>query len=240
MCLICQRRGFLVGGISTLLFGIINPSVAVSEIPTACGWTSFDVAEYPTKSKSADPNLDRALIKEIERLLAIIPVNPGFQYIEERSPNAFAIRQSIVPGTKGTILLGLKLIEVLMKRPNGGAAVAGVCAHECGHIFQYFSGYAENFASSDVGHVLSELHADLIAGYYMGKRRLVTADNVRLFSAVLVESGTYDFGDPKFHGSPGLRAASMERGYFMATTGIKFEEAARQGEEYVRRIFVKP
>jgi hypothetical protein len=196
----------------------------------------FDVAALPIKGKSGDVNLDLALVAELGRIKGIIPVNPGFQYIEENSPNAYAISETLIPGTKGTVLLGLKLVSFFMKSQNGGASVAGVCAHECGHIYQYFSSYAERFATDNNGRILRELHADFIAGYYMGRRKEYTANHVKLFSRTLFDVGTYDFANPQYHGSPALRATSMEAGYHQAATGVTFADATAKGEAYVRCI----
>ena len=237
MCAKCSRRGF----VQTLVAGVLfsKPSFAAqASFPTGCAFdnTVFDIAAFPTKGKSGYPDLDDALIVELGPITKIIPVNPGFQYIEEVSPNAFAIPQTLIPGTNGTVLIGLKLVSFFMKSKNGGAAVAEVCAHECGHIYQFFSEYKEHFEQSDNGSILRELHADFIAGYYMGKRKEYTADQVRLFSRTLFDVGTYDFADPRFHGSPALRATSMEAGYHLAVTGVAFKDAVAKGETYVRRI----
>jgi hypothetical protein len=176
-------------------------------------------------------------LQSFGRIERIIPVNPGFQYVEEtNSPNAWAIPETLISGTKGTVLIGLKLIAFLMQSQNGGASVAGVCAHECGHIYQYSSGAAERFGTTDYGRILRELHADFIAGYYMGRRKEYTADHVRLFSRTLFDVGTYDFANPQYHGSPALRATSMEAGYHQAATGVAFADAAIKGEAYVRCI----
>jgi hypothetical protein len=237
MCAKCSRRGFVQMLIAGMLFP--KPSLATpANFPTACAFdqTGYNALDFPRKAQSGNVNLDNALIAELRRITTIIPVHPGFQYIEERSPNAFATPQTIIPGTSGTVLIGLKLVTSFLQTTNGGAVVAGVCAHECGHIYQFFSEYNEHFENSNNKLVLRELHADFIAGYYMGKRREYTADNVRLFTQTLIQFGTYDFADPKYHGSPAIRAAAMEGGYHMAITGDTFGDAVAKGENYVRRL----
>jgi hypothetical protein len=240
MCAKCSRRGFVQALMAGVLFS--KPSFATqASFPTGCAFDKkvnvFNIAALPTKGKSGNPDLDEALIVELGRITKIIPVNPGFQYVEEPSANAFAIPQALIPGTTGTVLIGLKLVSLFMQTKNGGATIAGVCAHECGHIYQYFSEYEEHFESSGKkGYILRELHADFIAGYYMGKRKNYTADQVKLFSRTLFDLGNYDFANPDFHGSPALRATSMEAGYHLAVTDVAFRDAVAIGEAYVRNI----
>ncbi len=96
----------------------------------------------------------------------MIPADPGFKYV--KSNNAAATNESIVVGTKGTVFIGLDFVNNLVKQDEGGISVAGVLAHECAHIFQYFSTYRDSL-KGPTGR-LFELHADLLAGYYMAKK----------------------------------------------------------------------
>jgi len=175
------------------------------------------------------------MIAELKRILAVIPVNPEFHYIDEGNPNAFALPTSDLPGTKGTVLLGLKLINsLLQEQPDGGAAIAGVCAHECAHIYQYTTEFYDRLSGS--GPILLELHADLIAGFYMGKRADVNADRVRSFSRALFERSGYDYTNPNYHGSPGQRLVAVEKGYFYARQGLSLQDATTRGETYVKNL----
>jgi hypothetical protein len=234
MCGLCSRRAFMQGSLSAIvLLGFISraSSGVASE---ACAWNATDFGSYPRRSTSNNPDLDRAMIAELKRILEIIPVNPGFQFIEEENPNAFALKTSLIAGTNGTVLIGLRLLNVLLKESEGGVSVAGVCAHECAHIYQYYSEFYDRL--NDGTKVYLELHADCLAGYYMGKRKDITADQVKLFAQTLVRFGGYDYGNPKFHGSGGQRAAAMERGFMLAGRGASLQDAATDGESYVKRL----
>jgi hypothetical protein len=235
MCYHCSRRLFLQG--FALIFGLDCASQAFAEeFPVICAWDNFDEIRSSSKATSNNPTLDRALIAELRKIVTIIPVNPGFQYVEEKSPNAFAIKKSLIPNTEGTVFIGLKLIESLMKQEGGGIPLAGVCAHECAHIYQFSSGIYDRLAKADSGLILVEMHADFLAGYYMAKRNDVTIENVKRFMMLFIQFGNYDYGNPKYHGPPGLRSAAMEGGYRSAERGIGFRDAAIEGEAYVRQL----
>src|SRR3954469_25232186 len=122
--------------------------------------------------RSGDDALDQALIIELKRIVRVLEINPGFRYIDEM--NAFASVETIIEGTQGTVYLGLPLVKQLLEKADGGAGVAGVCAHECAHIYQFDHGIYRQSESVRV----VELHADFVAGYYMGRRKEYTADKI--------------------------------------------------------------
>jgi hypothetical protein len=230
----CSRRHMLAGALSTFLVGSLPASA--DELPPVCGWDGFDTARYRTRA--AYPKVDRALIAELSKIIAVFQVNPGFQYVEDESPNAFALRQNLINGTQGTVLIGLKLIDQLIDKQGGGVSVAGVCAHECAHIYQYFSNLSDHFGSEGREVMIAELHADLLAGYYMGSDRRgdVTNDNIKLFEKTLIDFGTFDYGNPKYHGSPAQRVYFMEHGYKAARDRVNVSDAATEGEIFIRNI----
>jgi hypothetical protein len=234
MCVLCSRRSLVQGALSALILGDLTGRALPATLYEACGWNAADLGSYPRRSTSDDPALDRALIAELKRILETFQVNPGFQFIQEESPNAFAIRASLIPGTNGTVLIGLKLLNLLLQDAQGGVSVAGVCAHECGHIYQYFSDSYDRLSGSST--VYLELHADLLAGYYMGKRKDLTDNQIKLFEQTLIRYSRYDYGDPKFHGGGGQRAAAVDRGYRLACEGASFLQAASDGELYVKKL----
>jgi hypothetical protein len=182
--------------------------------------------------RSGDDDLDRALIAELRSIIRFLGVNPGFKLIKQNQ--AFATVNTIVDGTKGSVLLGIPLMQTLMRRSDGGVAVAGVCAHECSHIYQYEHAYVGKFGSSDV--LLLELHADLLAGYYLGRSKKVTTNQLRAFASSIFDFGDYSYSDPSFHGSPGQRAAAIDKGFLIANGSNTLEQAAEDGASYVRQL----
>jgi hypothetical protein len=200
--------------------------------------TSYAVSSDPPYetgafSRSGDDELDEALIQELKNITRILEVNPGFKYLSEK--NAFATGKTLVDGTNGTVLLGLPLIKQLLSKNDGGAAVAGICAHECGHIYQYQHGLVNGLRKNGTI-VFMELHADFIGGYYIGKKKGLSEQHLRAFSSQIYELGDYSYRNPATHGSPGQRAAAVEKGYRTASEGVPIAEAAEIGMAYVMNL----
>jgi hypothetical protein len=222
--------------ISSFLYasGIGTPR---AEVVTSCASLLNDpnLPNYARRAVSDNPALDEAVLRELQKILTIIPVNPAFHYIEENPPgNSFAMPTSDVLGTKGTVLLGLRLLNSLLDVDDGGGAIAGICAHECGHIYQYFSDWYNRL--SPAGTIAVELHADLIAGYYMGKRGDTDHQRVMSFSWALFSRAGFDYTDPNFHGDPGDRAAAVMKGYMWANQNVGLAETCARGANYIKNL----
>jgi hypothetical protein len=231
MCGFCSRRGFIVGALAASILAPVKSDAAGGVRSSPCGFTQEDFAKYKASMSSmprGDASFHPALVGELQGILNVFPINPGFQYVDAR--NAFAVPDSFVRGTNGTVLIGESLVRELIEPQDGGLSVAGVLAHECGHIFQYISEYKDSLG---VTQRLMELHADFLAGYYMGKKTGARPDKISVFSRTLIQGGTYT-GGTNDHGTPGQRNAAMDKGFILALSGKTFSEAARQGAEYVR------
>jgi len=238
MCL-CSRRQFLTGalGLATAsqLGAGLSPAHAQADLPRYCALMGYNIGTAQMMSSSGDARLDRALIAELRRIVDIIPVGPGFKYIRDDSPNAFATTATHVPGTQGTVLLGVNLIRTEMGSSEyGGVAVAGIAAHECAHIFQFFSPYVKRLGGSTAKYV--ELHADLLAGYYMGRRRQFSSDRIAVFARSIFNKGDYNYNDRNHHGTPEQRFEAMKRGYEIGSQNTAFQAAAEDGANFVRRL----
>lgn len=239
--LCCSRRSVLAGAgslLTCLPLGDGTPGVAVAQtasMPKYCSMVGHGLKASEMFSTSGDGNLDRALIAELRNIISVIPVGPGFKYIKDPSPNAYATSETHVPGTQGTVLLGMNLIkEEIQASSYGGVAVAGICAHECGHIFQFFSDYSDKLKGETAK--LIELHADFIAGYYMGRRRQFSSDRIAVFARSLFAKGDYSYNDPDHHGTPEQRFDALKRGYEVGLANTPFERAVQDGVNEVRRL----
>jgi hypothetical protein len=233
MCGSCSRRGLILGAVATFILGV-RPAEAEGDHRILCGFKSENFQSYrdTITSSSGNPSFDGAVIAELKRILKIIPAEPGFKYI--KANNAAATNESIVDGTKGTVFIGLDFVSNLVKQDDGGVSVAGVLAHECAHIFQYYSPYHARLKGTTSR--LLELHADLLAGYYMAKKLGNAGAMLSGLQRELIQNGTYNNIHLEDHGTPGQRNAALDKGYVMSRGGMAFEEAARMGEEYVRRL----
>jgi hypothetical protein len=140
MCIICSRRVLMAGTISTLIVGPTISRAAVRNNQIACGFSNNGDFEKliatMTSMPSGNSAFHRPLIAELQRILQIMPIEPGFRYVD--AVNAFAIPDSYVASTKGTVFIGVGLVNKLLEPNDGGISVAGVLAHECSHIFQFF------------------------------------------------------------------------------------------------------
>lgn len=162
-----------------------------------------------------------------------MPVNPGFRIIDDiGGPNAFAIDRTVIRGTRGTALFGINLITQELGPKAGGYAVAGIAAHECAHIFQYFSAFGPRLTRGQTTAKAMELHADFLAGFYMGRKRGSDV-NIEVFARSLYEKGDLNFNDPGHHGTPDERVTAMERGYSLARQNTTFSDAAEKGALHV-------
>jgi hypothetical protein len=69
-----------------------------------------------------------------------------------------------------------------------------------------------------------------------GRRREFTAGRIKTFSAVIYGLGAYLYQDLFAHGSPGQRAAAVEKGYRVALDGPSIAKAAEIGLSYVMNL----
>jgi hypothetical protein len=185
-------------------------------------------------SRSGDDDLDLALIAELKSIVSVLEVNPGFKYIDQN--NAIASTKTMVPGTKGTVFIGLPLIKLLMARDDGGASVAGVCAHECGLIYQFDRGLNAELNRKSSSVIPMELHADFLSGYYFSKRKAKGFGHFLNFLNLIRTMGDNDFHSEQHHGTPDQRAVAVDRGYNVGIVGKSLEIAARDGVRIVFKI----
>jgi Zn-dependent protease with chaperone function len=203
------------------------------ELPHYCAIDpSIDLARYRARSTTGRANIDRALIAEMRTILETMAVNPGIRIIDDvGGPNAFAIDRTIVRNTRGTVLFGINLITSELVSRHGGYAVAGIAAHECAHIHQFFTNQGMQLVHQRTAKHM-ELHADLLAGFYLGKDKANEA-NIEAFARSLYGKGDFNFNHPQHHGTPAQRVSAMTKGYELAIRGLEFEDASREGVRYV-------
>jgi hypothetical protein len=200
--------------------------------PAGCAWSAGAAGPSGrTRSRSGTPALDRALIAEVRKVDQVFQIRPGYRFLEDGArPNAYATDQTQVTGTWGTVLFGLTLIGQELQTHYGGAAVAGIAAHEGAHIFQFRNGYARRLAGLTVRRM--ELHADFLAGYYFARTGR-TERSLVVFGRSLFSKGDYQFNDPNHHGRPEERVAAMQAGF--AAGSYNLTDAAEEGVRYVMR-----
>jgi hypothetical protein len=232
MCARCTRRLFVLGSVS---LATAWPAKSQSASQIFCANGGPLPPAFSWHSSSGNIQIDRAMIAEIKKIVAVFPINPGFKFLDDQSPNAFAVPDAIVANTQGTVFLGKNLLNSKFGNATyGGVAVAGICAHECGHIFQMGNGYMQSLAGPTAQ--LIELHADFLAGYYLGRDGSHSADHVELFARSLFSHGDFDFNNPTHHGTPDQRVRAMREGYSKGAQRIDVPQAAQYGANFVKGI----
>ena len=206
-------------------------SASAEEVLTAgCSLARGVAATSETTARSGIGKLDRALIAEVKKVDQIFKINPGYRFLrDDDRPNAYATPDTQVTGTSGTVLLGLTLMANELQTEYGGAAIAGIAAHEGGHILQFKSPEIRSRLSGPTAQGF-ELHADFLAGYYFSRTGR-TEKSLVTFAESLFSKGDYQFNDPDHHGTPQQRVASMRAGYGNGSSQLV--QAIEQGVDYV-------
>jgi hypothetical protein len=170
---------------------------------------------------TGDRTLDGQLSSELFRLSDVFEQRPGFGVIDDTDgPNAFATTDTLVPGTRGTVLFGRTLLlDELSGHEWGGVAVAGILAHEFGHILQFFTDYGDRLRPLDNTARPMELHADFLAGYYLGLKRLIGSMDVKAFTDSIYLKGDTNFTSEYHHGTGRERLGAVLAGYKIGLGG---------------------
>ncbi|HRX59773.1 MAG TPA: metalloprotease [Candidatus Competibacter sp.] len=192
----------------------------------------------PMIPASGDRKFDEALGRQLVKLAGLFDVYPGFGYMREvGEKNANASRESSVPGTRGTVLFGLKLLRETMGMGDGGdIAVLGVCAHEFAHILQFFSpvNYYGMLLAGQPTVKRVELHADYMSGYFIGHlKRERPKIPLQKLGKLFYSLGDTASNHPEHHGTPEERVRAIETGYKAISSARSAADAARLGFNFV-------
>ena len=188
----------------------------------ACSWSaSYGSAAGPGPqlfSSTGNPMLDQGMTLEHAILSQTFGVRPGlFMLNDGNQGNAFATTAILGnhPYPHGTVVFGMTLMmeEFMKAGPMGGRAdhaMMGILAHEWGHILQFM-----NVKARPPGKAM-ELHADGLAGWYMGMRAMQLAQwnpvDLRTTMLSFFGKGDYAFNDPSHHGTPQERVQAFQGG----------------------------
>ncbi len=235
-----NRRKFLKSTalFSAALFCSHHTCARAKDAPRACslrgGLQANGIEMFKTSGNS---DLDRSINLELTHVADSFNILPGFGFYDDSDgKNAFAINVDVIPNTKGTVVFGIGLLsDQLFRNEWGGLAVAGIMAHEFGHIFQYQSTFYDLLTQSETTDRLLELHADYLAGYYLGLKRLRSGEiDIKGFLDSLYLMGDTHFNSPSHHGTPIERAKVMLEGYKIGlTNNNNIQQVAETGMNLV-------
>jgi len=220
------KREVLLGGLLSIFNGACCSCLAQTNL-RGCA-ISIDVAkkylgdltgkpetELLVVGKSGNREFDYAAAQTLAKLSDLFNVLPGFAYFKNNSLNAFATPGVILGRNDGSVLFGRDLLFSILKSPESPDAIfSGICAHEFGHILQF-----KRKLTLDDGQFVkrSELHADFLAGYFAGVRKLEKPDFPAAVIAVAHEAlGDYNFQNPQHHGTPKERSNAIVTGFNVA------------------------
>lgn len=148
-----------------------------------------------------------------------------FVYEDGQSPNAYATR-SDNPMYDGLVAFGRTMLASRLWNINKGEyAIAGILAHEYAHVMQIKKG--TSYSSGK----LKELHADYMAGYFIGTQGF-PQNGINAFANDLYSIGDYDFWSPQHHGTPEERVDAMLAGF--QNRNLSANSAYSAGLKYVR------
>ncbi len=151
--------------------------------------------------------LDNFLITESVKLKEIFKIEVIlYAYEDMDKPNAYASPICEGLNCDGSVQIGKTLLLKEIVNSNGYISVTGIMAHEYAHIVQFQQ-------KSLLEGKFSELQADYLAGWYLGKAKNIDDKDLQTFAKSLYEKGDFDFYSIQHHGTPKERAEAMISGF---------------------------
>ena len=181
---------------------------------------------------------------EIAKMMKIFKVKIHFRYGAEEGGFGNATfskicNTNICPNTPcdGVITLGKFLIKENINKFYGEQIIISTLAHEFGHALQRKAD-PNFFLINPNNPKLKELHADYLAGYYIGQRGLIQRDLLEAFARDFYDKGDTAFFDQDHHGTNIERRCAFLEGYKMAID-YKFNvyQAFTAGIDYISKLY---
>lgn len=188
---------------------------------------------------------DHILSQELGVMWQVFQLQPAVFFFDDGgSGNALATMSPIGGGTSpyGTVLMGRTLVYSLLEKYRGRSpissgehALGAVMAHEWAHIAQFASRWSTGPGK------MAELHADFMAGWYMGGRYVSNHGQWPVNFAEAAEElflrGDFSFNAPDHHGTPQERVMAYTGGANVAIQGVlRTANAYQLGKQFVSRI----
>lgn len=195
-------------------------------------------------NKDVDKRIRKILVKLFEAFEFKVSKRPAIRfYADPGSGAAWASaqrRQKFSPSI-GLVMVGRTLIKNELKSELGGTAVVGILAHEFAHIYQFEHGYYQRLLDASIysgkkTHRLNELHADFLAGWFLGGMDFaVGLKQQRAFVNSFFARGDFDQSNVQHHGSPAERLSALFVGFMYGTLdrGRRISEIAQLGEQFL-------
>lgn len=208
-----------------LIFALFLHFVIISQ----CYLSNEIMGGMHIENTTGDKNLDAILLEQKKGLESVFPVKVDLYFGVERnrSGNAFFHPSCKSLYCNGRVVLGLFLMQELSKKSDSYIRLVSVFAHEYGHAMQQKYGWSGNGK-------WRELHADYLAGYYMGLCRLSTESEILSIFTEFANRGDFSFNDPGHHGTPEERSCAFIEGFKYAySPNTNIYSAYNTGKSYV-------
>jgi hypothetical protein len=200
----------------------------------------YATGNEPVVAKSGNRDFDNALAFTLSRMTDVLQVLPGFAYYDDvDGKNAYATDQRRLSNADGTVLFGLRLLREMLTEPeHPDVAVTAICAHEFGHIVQYKLRLVPGLLAGQDTVKRVELHADFLAGFYAGVRKIGKPDYpAAVFATTKYSKGDNFINNPNHHGRPEERASAIVRGFETAYRERRsLNDAIQIGIKYVSAL----
>lgn len=188
-----------------------------------------------TGSQKLNKQLDAAL-QRIARTFNVWP-QVGF-YDDGKHPNAIAIWFEEHGKRTYAVVFGKNYFTKLLTYDPSGITFLQTAAHEFAHVWMYQSGELDQLLKDQPTVKRAELHADFLAGYYLGLRKRDNPQaSFRSAGMKRWESGDTYFENQNHHGTPKQRLAAAEDGFRMAyIEGAKPAAAFAAATRFVKEL----
>jgi hypothetical protein len=175
-----------------------------------------------TYTQHSNTYINRWFGNSKKELQSVFGVYPSFAfYQEDEGSNALSVGTS-------KVLFGMNMIAMYSENK---AALLGIMAHEYAHTLQ-------NTKYCSLEGKYRELHADLLAGYFLAAKGYVLGeDEVDNFINVFHTMGDYNFNDSDHHGTPKERTKAVRRGYYHFGLDDDLNKVYRESVAYINNNF---
>lgn len=178
------------------------------------------------KASSVSSATTDAIYREYEVMKLFFNVNPIFIFSDEIPGPAFFPDLNFINKP-------LSFIYDYERKNYGKEIINAVLAHEFAHALQHKSGMYEYWRDGKK----PELHADFLAGFYMGKKELLSKDKLTAFANEFYGNGDFDFFAPQHHGTPEERRCAFLEGYMVSKDyDFNIYQAYNAGIDYIRLL----
>jgi hypothetical protein len=138
-----------------------------------------------------------------------------------------------IPDLK-TLVADKILFNNVSKLSFGNERIKAILAHEFAHALQDKAGLINLWT----GGKKVELHADYLAGFYIGQKGLISKEKLKTFAQEFFDRGDFDFFDEDHHGTPEERRCAFLEGYKVAVKyNFNLTQAYNCGVDYIKLLY---